>query len=95
MIYTFKDLKKKDVVNVIDGKNLGKINDLIIDAKCGQILKIVVSGKKFGSLFCDNIEINFNKITKIGEDSILVKLCLGKNDLTTESEQVLNIEEDE
>ena len=95
MVYTFKDLKKKDVVNVIDGKNLGKINDLIIDTKCGQILKIVVSGKKFGSLFCDNIEINFNKITKIGEDSILVKLCLGKNDLVVESEQVFSAEEDE
>ncbi len=95
MIYTYKELKKKDVVNVTDGKNLGKISDLIIDAKCGQILKIVVSGKKFGSLFCDDIEIDFNKITKIGEDSILVKLCLGKKNVVIESEQVFSVEEDE
>lgn len=74
MVINYNDLKKKDVVNVSNGKNLGKINDLIIDSECGKILKIIVPGKKNGIFFCDEMEIRFSQITKIGDDAILVKL---------------------
>ncbi len=75
MITNYNILKKKDVVNVLNGKNLGKIVDLVIDTQCGKILKIIVTGKKNGLFFCDEMEISYNKITKIGDDAILVKLC--------------------
>ena len=53
MEINYQELKKKDVLNVATGKNLGKINDLIIDAKSGKILKIVVPGKR-GFLSCES-----------------------------------------
>ncbi len=77
MIYKFSDLKKKEVINTATGKNLGKIIDLVID-ECGKILKIIVPGKKSSLLFCEEIEISFCQITKIGDDTILVCLKSGK-----------------
>ena len=71
MEINYSALKKKEVLNLETGKNLGKINDLIIDAKSGKILKIIVPGKK-GFLSCENEEIKFSDIEKIGDDVILV-----------------------
>ncbi len=75
MIIKYNDLKKKDGVNVSNGKNLGKIIDLIIDSDCGKILKLIVTGKKSGIFFCEEMQIKYSQITKIGDDAILVKLC--------------------
>ena len=83
MTLTYQELKKKDVINVITGKNLGKITDLIIDVRCGEILKIVVAGKK-GFLSCENEEIDFKCITKIGDDTILFKPCSPKKQIEIE-----------
>ncbi len=85
MIINYTDLKKKEVVNILNGKNLGKINDLVIDSECGKILKIIVPGKKNGLFFCEQMEIRFSQITKIGDDAILVKLC--ENNLVSENNQ--------
>ncbi len=92
MIIKYSELKKKDVVNVTNGKNLGKIIDLIIDSNCGKILKLIVTGKKNGLFFCEEMEISYNQITKIGDDAILVKIC---NDRAiSQKEEVLD-EQDE
>lgn len=72
MEINYNELKKKDVVDVSNGKNLGKINDLVIDSDSGQILKIVVPGKK-GFLNCEEYFIDYNCIVKIGDDAILYK----------------------
>ncbi len=80
MSITFQDLKKKEVLEVNTGKNLGKINDLIIEKKSGKILKIVVPGKKGGFLSCENQEINYFDVVKIGDDVILVDLCERKKE---------------
>lgn len=72
MEINYSELKKKEVLNVTTGKNLGKITDLIIDTKSGRILKIVVPGKK-GFLSCEVEEIKFSDIEKIGDDVILIK----------------------
>ena len=79
MEINYQELKKKDVLNVATGKNLGKINDLIIDAKSGKILKIVVPGKK-GFLSCESEEIKYSDIEKIGDDVILIKFRVAKED---------------
>lgn len=68
------DLQDKDVVNLDDGKVIGRIIDVIIDDK-GIINKLVVERYKFIiSRFTNGneIEISWNQINKIGEDVILV-----------------------
>ena len=92
MIIKYNDLKKKDVVNVSNGKNLGKIIDLVIDSECGKILKIIVTGKKNGLFFCEEMEIRYSQITKIGDDAILVKISdcspvLEKNDCLEDNDE--------
>lgn len=69
------DLQQKEVVNIIDGKNLGKIIDAEINNE-GQIGYFVIEQKKmFQRVFASNGEIliKFSNIKKIGSDVILVE----------------------
>lgn len=43
--YSFAELSRKSVINVADGKELGKACDLIFNS-CGSVCGIVVPGKK-------------------------------------------------
>ncbi len=73
------DLQNKDIVNVVDGKNIGNIIDVKIDEEKGNILALIIEPtKNFFSFFNKGMdtEINWDHITKIGEDVILVKLTL-------------------
>lgn len=72
MSITYQELRKKDVLEISSGKNLGKITDLIIEKRTGKILKIIVPGKRGGFLSCENLEIKYSQIEKIGDDVILV-----------------------
>jgi YlmC/YmxH family sporulation protein len=72
MTINYQELKRKDVLEVSNGKNLGKINDLVIAKGNGKILKIIVPGKKGILSSCERLEIDYNKIVKIGDDAILV-----------------------
>ena len=68
------DLQLKDIVNVKDGRRLGRIIDAEIDSK-GQIINIIIEPKKRFKLSSNNeSNITFNQIVKIGEDVILVEL---------------------
>lgn len=73
MDVTFSNLKKKDVINVKTGKNLGKVIDLSFDYPNGVICNFTVSNCKF-SLFGSGstTQIALENIKKIGEDVILV-----------------------
>lgn len=72
---TYCELRKKDVVNLVDGRKLGKIIDVVFDIK-GRIHGFVVPGFKKWAIFktMDNIFIKWCNIKKIGEDVILVEL---------------------
>ena len=70
------ELQDKDVVNVIDGKKIGNIIDIIIDND-GTMKGLISEKSKFLiSMFTakDEIEISWKQIEKIGEDVILVKV---------------------
>ena len=69
----YSELKKKEVFNVLTGENYGKIQDLILNKKSGQIEKIIVPGKKNNFLNCESLEIKYSEIEKIGQDAILIK----------------------
>jgi len=72
MNYSFKDLKKKTVINVSDGSKIGKISDITVSFPNNCLVSFTVSPS-----FCltnqDKQEISPCDIEKIGEDAILVK----------------------
>ncbi|HWR43249.1 YlmC/YmxH family sporulation protein [Sporomusa sp.] len=76
IIGSTRDLKLKEVINVIDGKRMGNITDIEIDVESGRLTAIVVPGVgKFLGLFGRNedVVIPWDKINKIGMDVILVE----------------------
>lgn len=70
------DLQVKDIVNINDGKKVGRIIDAEISDD-GKILYLVIEEKKGFSNFLGkdfDTNITFNQIRKIGTDVILVDL---------------------
>ena len=80
MELTFNDLSKRDVINISDGRCLGRITNLTLKFPQGVLTGIFVPGKR-RSIFCffDKSEmfIEVDKILKIGGDVILVDLKNG------------------
>lgn len=69
------DLQNKNIVNVIDGKNIGNIIDASVNEEGKVEYFIIEESKSFFSLNKDNDKkILWNDITKIGEDVILVNI---------------------
>ena len=70
------DLQEKDIVNINDGRKIGRIIDAEIDMM-GKINYLVVDEKKGLRSFISpngDVNITFDKIKKIGSDVILVDL---------------------
>jgi len=74
---TFSDLKNKDVVNVTDGKKLGRPIDVVFN-ECACIEALVVPGERsFLNMLKgvkEGIEIPWARVKQIGDDVILVDL---------------------
>jgi len=71
------ELRCKEVVNIVDGKTLGHIVDVVFNLASGCVLGLVVPGEKsFWNVFKSGTEIfiPLNQIIKIGEDAILVEI---------------------
>ncbi len=89
MELTYKELQKRDVINITDGKCLGRIVDMKFRFPEGRIEGIIVPGKKSLSIFCifskNALYIPERNIVKIGGDVILVDLSFsnGNADYTT------------
>ena len=86
---TFSELKQKDVVNVCDGRKLGKPIDLVLnDAACVDAI-VVPAGGGILSMIKQEKEgclIPWKRIIRIGDDVILVDIreenctnCEGKS----------------
>lgn len=69
------DLQVKDIINIKNGNNLGRIIDAKIDTN-GKIIYFVAEEKKLIRKVTRGAEITFSfeSIKKIGEDVILVEL---------------------
>ena len=69
------DLQDKDIVNVEDGKKIGKIIDVVIDEQ-GNMKSLIVQRTKMLNIFSNasEIEVKWNQIKKIGTDVILVNI---------------------
>ncbi len=71
------ELRLHDVINVIDGKRLGMIQDIDIDLETGRVKSIILpSNNRIFSFLAKNEEVivPWEKIVKIGVDVILVEL---------------------
>ncbi|MDR1812266.1 MAG: YlmC/YmxH family sporulation protein [Candidatus Fibromonas sp.] len=73
---SFCELRCKQVINVIDGKVLGRIVDIVFSRGSARILGFVVPGdgafhflKKRGDIF-----IPFERICKVGIDCVIVDI---------------------
>lgn len=70
------NLTEKQVINICDGRILGYVTDFKIDPCDGRLTAIIVPGE--GGFFslkrCADIVIPWEKICKIGKDTILVDI---------------------
>lgn len=74
---SFLELRCKEVVNIIDGRRLGHIIDIVISLPNAVVMGIVVPGEQsFWNVLkpCEPLFIPWQQITKIGEDTILVEI---------------------
>lgn len=69
--YTY--LRSKEVVNLIDGKRLGRVCDVVFRYPENVFLGIVVPGNKGFSFKKGDVFIDVKCISCIGEDVILVR----------------------
>ncbi len=78
MELSFNELKKRDVINLPDGRCLGRITDLRMEFPKGNLAGIVVPGRKSRRIFAfldrSEIYIDRSRIIKIGGDVILVDI---------------------
>jgi YlmC/YmxH family sporulation protein len=70
------DFRHKEVINILDGRRLGFVQDVNASLETGVITSIVVPGNnKFFNVFSSNdIVIPWQNIKCIGDDVILVEL---------------------
>ena len=87
MTLSSAELREKDVVNLCNGKRLGYICDFLIDTECGKIKAIFVSDNFFGfNAQKKSLKIPWEKITCIGEDTILVDIGPSRDSKPNECE---------
>ena len=71
---SYSELRSKFVVNVTDGKNLGRTCDVIFSFPEGKVFGFVVPGKRFRVFKSNDLFIPLKNIVKIGTDVVLVDL---------------------
>ena len=73
---TFSELRKKDVICIGDGRVLGRVSDLELDASGGQVKALIVPGGSCMPCFFHGEKsqtvINWHQIACIGDDVILI-----------------------
>ena len=76
---TFSQLRKKDVICIADGRLVGRVSDLELDERSGQIRALIVpGGAGLGCLLHgdkNQASIPWQQIACIGDDVILVSLA--------------------
>ena len=74
---SFCELRKKEVVNLDDGRRLGKFTDVIFELQSGKVVGFCLPGtNKILGIFKtgEDIFVPYQSILKIGDDVILIEL---------------------
>ena len=81
MDISFNELRNKEVVNLSDGSRMGHLVDIVFNHETSQVVGVVVPGEKRLFKKADDIFIPLEKVRRIGEDVILVRLEIIENNL--------------
>ena len=73
MEVTYSALKQKDVVNLVDGKNMGKVCDLTFTFPENNVIGFTVTGCKGFRFSKQEVFIPIKNVVKIGQDAVLIK----------------------
>ena len=65
------ELHQNEIVNIVNGKRIGMIIDVIVDDK-GNINNLVLEEKRGRKFSREEYNVSWNQIVKIGDDIILV-----------------------
>lgn len=71
------DLQRKDIVNLSDGKKIGRIIDVEINTLDGSLVNLIIEKNRyFRNIFNSesDVLVRFSQIKKMGEDVILIDL---------------------
>lgn len=74
MEISFCELKKMEAVNLADGKQLGKVSDIVFNYPEGKVQGIVVPGGKGFRWGKAELFIDLKCVKKIGVDVVLVEI---------------------
>lgn len=74
MEITFNELKEKDVINVADGKRLGRVEDVIFEKDDGKVIGVIIPGERKLFKKREDVFVPIEELRRIGEDVILVKI---------------------
>lgn len=76
MDISYNDLRNKEIVNLSDGSKMGRIVDVIFNSDSGKVIGLVAPGEKRFLKKADEIFIPLEKVRRIGDDVILIRLEL-------------------
>lgn len=71
------ELERKDIINIRDGKRIGRIVDVEFDITNGYMIKFIIeSSNIIKNIFSsgEELTIKFSQIKKMGEDVILIDI---------------------
>ena len=71
------DLQRKDIVNINDGRIVGRVIDADINEKDGTLISLIIEKNKyFKNIFSNETEVSirFDQIKKLGSDVILIEI---------------------
>jgi len=71
------ELQRKDIININDGRIVGRIIDAEINEKDGSLESLIIEKSKYiRNLFSteNDLKIKFEQIKKLGSDVILVDI---------------------
>ena len=72
---TFKDLIRKEVINICNGKKLGNIFDAELDIQCNRIVAYLIKERRIEFFKKEQIyRVPIRNIKKIGKEIILVEI---------------------
>ena len=72
---TIRELRRKDVIGVVDGKRIGRVTDIVFDEETGQVMTLVIGVRRpwFGLFESEEKQVvSYDMVRTLGRDVILI-----------------------